>query len=131
MAQKRAVVAIVNYNDKVLLGKKRSDSSKFLAGKWHIPGENVEGNETDAEALIRGIREEAGIEIKIGQYLGDSLTPTSHKKARWYECFASSDVVVPGSDLEDLKWVSKREVIEICKERIPFWPKKAIDYFSD
>ena len=61
-----AVVAVVNYNGKVLLGKKIKNSPKALAGQWHIPGESVEDNESDEEALIRGIREEAGLEIEVG-----------------------------------------------------------------
>ncbi len=35
----RAVSAIVNYNGKILLAKKRPESEKVLAGKWHLPGE--------------------------------------------------------------------------------------------
>ena len=60
---KRAVVALVEHEGKILLGKKRQDSEGFFAGKWHIPGETMEDDETDEEALIRGMREEAGIEI--------------------------------------------------------------------
>jgi len=127
----RAVVAIVNYNGLVLIGKKRKDSHKFLAGEWHIPGENVEGDESDEEALIRGMREEASLDIRIGEYIASHKTPTSRKEARWYECFADTNEVKCGSDLEELKWVTKNEVLKTCSERAySLWPREIIEYFS-
>ena len=59
-----AVIAIVNYQDRVLIGKKKLDSPKVLRGEWHIPGEKIENSETDEEALLRGIKEEVGLEIR-------------------------------------------------------------------
>ena|SRR5271157_601738 len=102
-----AVVAIINYQDKILVGKKKSNSEKALAGQWHIPGETVIGNETDEEALKRGMKEETGLDIRVGKYLGSSVTPTNKSEARWYECFANTDKAIPGSDLERLVWIDK------------------------
>jgi ADP-ribose pyrophosphatase YjhB (NUDIX family) len=87
----RAVVAIINYGGKKFLGKKRSDSSKRLAGQWHFPGETVEGDETDEQALKRCGGEEIGLEITVGRYLGSHVTPTSHRAVKFYECFAYTD----------------------------------------
>ena len=130
MNERRALVAIVNFNGKILVGKKRKDSSKFLAGEWHIPGETSEANETDEEALIRGIREEAGLQIKVGNYLASHVTPTSKREARWYECFAQSNKLIIGSDLEDAKFVDRKEVLNICGKKVySFWPEKIIEYF--
>ncbi|MEK6915907.1 MAG: NUDIX hydrolase [Nanoarchaeota archaeon] len=127
---KHAVVAVVNYHDKILLGKKKQDSPKFLAGEWHIPGENVEDNESDQEALIRGIKEEAKLEITVGKYLGKHTTPTSQKEARWYECFASDSQVVCGSDLGDIKWVPRNEVLSHCGSKVTtLWPENIKKYF--
>jgi ADP-ribose pyrophosphatase YjhB (NUDIX family) len=125
-----AVVAIVNYKGKILLGKKRKDSSKFLAGEWHVPGETVENNESDQEALIRGIKEEASLEITVGRYLGSHITPTSQKEAKWYECFAETDKFTVGSDLEDAKWVKRKEVLDHCSQNaIQLWPEYLQNYF--
>lgn len=35
-----AVIAIINYQDKILIGKKKHNPNKLklLSGKWHIPG---------------------------------------------------------------------------------------------
>lgn len=74
---KRAVTGIVNYNNMVLIGKKDPNREGFLKGKWHIPGETIEGEESDESALIRGIKEEAGIEIIVGKFLASHKTPTN------------------------------------------------------
>jgi NADH pyrophosphatase NudC (nudix superfamily) len=131
MENGRAVIAVVHCNDKVLLGKKRSDIEHFFAGRWHVPSETVEEGESDEDALIRGIMEEAGIKVKVGKFIGSHLSPTN-KNVFWYECFADSDDVCAGSDLEDAKWVPKEKVMEICGERVQsFWSEEVVNYFSE
>ncbi len=127
----RAVAAVVNYEGKILLGKKRKDSPKVLAGEWHIPGETVEGNESDEEALLRGVLEEANLKIKVGRYLGSGISPTSQREVRWYECFSETEEIDPGSDLEDIKWVSRSEILNSCgPEEIERWPPEILEYFK-
>ena len=113
-----------------MLGKKRRDSYKVLAGHWHVPGETVEEGETDESALIRGVKEETGLDITVGRYIGCSITPTSHKQARWYECFATSDKAIPGSDLEEVRWVFRNSVLTECGQKSIEWPDDIKDYFS-
>ncbi len=131
MDKKRALVAVVNYKGKILIGKKRSDSPKFLAGKWHIPGETSEGNESDEEVLIRGVKEEVGIDIEVVRYLASHTTPTSKREARWYECHAKTGNITVGSDLENAMFVNPEDVLRICAERVySKWPKEIIEYFN-
>lgn len=126
-----AVVAVVNYEGRVMLGKKHSDSRKFLAGEWHVPGETVRDGESDEDALHRGVREEAGILIEVGRYIGEHTTPTG-RQARWYECFAHTDRVSVGEELEAIKWVPKESVLVACGERVnSFWSEEIKIYFHD
>ncbi len=125
-----AVIALINYNGKILIGKKKSKSPKFLAGEWHIPGETKKKGETDIYALTRGMEEETGLEIRIVRQLASHTTPTSKSKAVWYECFSDTDKVKPGSDIEELKWVEKDKVMEYCHKRYDLWPREIRDYLS-
>jgi len=89
-----------------------------------------EGDESDEAALIRGIREEAGIEVTIGRYLFSDITPTNKRELKWYECFAQTYNVIPGSDLEDIKWVPKGNVPEECGSRVTaLWSDEIRNYF--
>jgi len=126
---KKAVVALVNFNNKILVGKKREDTEGFLSGKWHIPGETLEDEEDDESALKRGIKEEAGIEIQVERYLGCHLT-SRHTKVRWYECIPKTNDIKAGSDLSEVKWIAREEVLNMCAdEAVSLWPKEIKEYF--
>jgi len=126
-----AVVGIINNEGKILIGKKRSDSTKFLSGKWHIPGGSVEEGERYEEALIREIREETGLEISVGRYIGSHKTPTSRREARCYECFYVSGELRAGDDLEEGIWVPRNQVLTSCDiEATQLWSKEVRDYFN-
>jgi NADH pyrophosphatase NudC (nudix superfamily) len=130
MSRPRAVIAIINYDRKVLIGKKKEDSSKFFGGKWHIPGETVEVGESDADALMRGMIEEASLEIRVGKYLASHVSPTG-KDVVWYECFSDNDVVSAGSDIVELKWVRKADVpYQVDGGVVELWDPKIREYFS-
>ena len=125
-----AAIAIINYKGKILIGRKKSDSEKVLAGEWHLPGETLEARETYEQALIRGMKAETGLDIRVGKYIASHITPTSKSEVRWYECFTDTDKATPGEDLSELRWVSKLDVLQECHHRVDLWPQKVIEYFN-
>ena len=58
------VKAIVIYHQKILILKRVRPSSDGL-GYWELPGGGLEYGETPHEALIRELKEETGLDIKI------------------------------------------------------------------
>jgi len=139
---KEGVVAIIqyqgeneNYKGKILIGKKRSDSPKFFAGMWHIPGETKNEDEDDSSALIRGAKEEVSLNIIPGKFLGSSISFPNSYHLNWYECLTKDHVLdyTGGySDLEDAKWVDRKKVLEECNSKITcFWPEWVSQYFQD
>lgn len=132
---KKGVVAVINYNGKILIGKKRSDSSKKFAGMWHIPGEGLNLNESVKSGLLRLMREElcssnSRIKTTLGKCLGKSYSP-SGRVLTWYECFVDKDNFEAGSDLEEIKWVDKNKVLQECNSKaIKYWPKGIKNYFN-
>ncbi len=55
--------ALINDNDEVLLAQR--PKGKRLPGKWEFPGGKVEKDESPESALVRELREELGIHVKI------------------------------------------------------------------
>jgi A/G-specific adenine glycosylase len=60
--------AVVWRNGKVLLAKRPSKG--LLGGMWEFPGGKMEKDETFQECLMREIREELGVEIRVGELFG-------------------------------------------------------------
>ena len=50
------------------------------AGLWSLPGGRIEPGETDAEALVREIREETGLMIEAGQLIGTVRRPNPGRR---------------------------------------------------
>ena len=136
---RKAVAIIVNWEEKILVAKKNNDTGGFLAGKWHIPGETLKEGESDIDALIRGLKEEAGIkkaDIRLIRYLGCGKSPRG-TKVNWYICvprLLAKIKIRAGSDVSEVKWMPRKEIktiLEICTpEGVACWPKEVHKYFS-
>lgn len=62
------VAAVFKDNQNKIYCAKRKDSGE-LALKWEFPGGKIEANESHQEALIREIKEELSVDIKVIDYI--------------------------------------------------------------
>ncbi len=67
------VVCALILDDSKVLAVRRS-AQMPLAGFWEFPGGKVEAGESHEESLVREIREELYLEIKVGE----GLSPSDH-----------------------------------------------------
>jgi ADP-ribose pyrophosphatase YjhB (NUDIX family) len=63
---KVAVVAVIPWQDRVLLIKRRFGHAK---GRWALPGGFMDAGEMPRDALIREVREEVGLAVSPGDLL--------------------------------------------------------------
>ncbi len=83
------------------------------AGLWSLPGGRIEPGETDAEALVREMREETGLAIEAGQLIGTVRRPTQDGGVldiRDYAATVTGGTLRAGDDAADARWVAASEL---------------------
>ena len=106
----KKVTAAILIKDGLFLIAKRKKEDK-LANKWEFPGGKIEKGETAEECLKREIKEELQINVKIGDFFGESLYyyPQGAIQLLAYWAYWESG----GIELmvhDEYKWVSIKEL---------------------
>ena len=103
------VVAGVIYKDNKFLIAQRN-LKKDQGGLWEFPGGKVERNESYKSALIREIKEELNANIKVNEYLGESIHhyPEKDIKLIFYKANLLSEQVEL-LEHENCQWITKEE----------------------
>lgn len=115
MKQNVAMKAFVIYNGKVLLLRESSEYESPNKGKYDVPGGRVKVGERFDQGLIREIKEETGLEIKLND-------PFSVREWRpiiggiehqiigtFIKCFVDSDEVILSKDHDRHEWINPED----------------------
>lgn len=107
------VGAIAVHNDRILLIQRGRGSG---IGLWSVPGGRVEAGETLAEAVVRELREETGLEGICGELLGiaERISAAYHYVILDYrvELLDPRQHPVAGDDAANVAWLALGELIE-------------------
>jgi 8-oxo-dGTP diphosphatase len=102
------VVAGALIADGTLLVAQR-DRPPELAGLWELPGGKVAPGESDAAGLARELREELGVEVTVGERLGDDVALNQAMTLRAYRVTLTGGALRP-NDHRELRWVRVDEL---------------------
>ena len=109
------VGVVVWHDDRVLLIRRNQPPRQ---GHWSLPGGAQQLGETVAEAARREVREEAGLEVELGEIIAtiDSIEHDGDRRVRYHYTLidfvaeAASPVLRPGSDAADARWFEVAEI---------------------
>lgn len=107
-------VGVVVWHGSQVLLVKRAKAPR--AGQWSLPGGAQHLGETLAEAAKRELREEAGIEIELGDIIAtlDLIDRDDAGRVRYHYTLVdftaetSSADLLPGDDAADAKWFDRQ-----------------------
>ena len=95
------VVAAVIVRDGAVLACRRA-RHKDAAGRWEFPGGKVEPGEAPEDALRRELREELGVEVRVGALL--DRTATGRVELACYAATLVGAAPTASTDHDELQW---------------------------
>jgi 8-oxo-dGTP diphosphatase len=106
--------AIIVKDGTALIVKRANDPYK---GEWSIPGGRVELGETLVEAVQREVREETGLEVRVGDVI-EVFEHVARENGRIryhfvivdYLCTWVGGALCAGDDADDVAWVTGDEL---------------------
>lgn len=112
------VHALIRKNGKILL-LHRAPNKAYMPGRWDIPGGSMESGERAETALVREIREETGLNAKVGDilyaYTNMDELPQRQTVQIIYEAtideeVKESDVKLISDEHDEYKWAAAEDV---------------------
>lgn len=107
------VSALVADHDRLLLVRRGRGPAQ---GEWALPGGKVEHGETLAEAVLRELREETGLDGVCGPWVGwsERIEGDDHHVVLAFEVTVlEPGALVAGDDAAEAAWVPLGEVTEL------------------
>ena len=110
--RKKVTAAVIFKNGKILVAQRGAKDK--LANKWEFPGGKVEDNETPQVCLKREIKEELGLEIKVGEFLCSSFFDYDHISIELmaYSCEATTGEAT-NKEHQQLLWLDPQDLIKL------------------
>ena len=106
-----------------------------LVGKWAVPGGRVEWGETLEDAAVREVREETGLDVRLGpvvwagEYIGPGDPPSWHFTLVDFVGHPIGGELSAGDDARDARWVTVDEARELpLADSMPVLFERLADY---
>lgn len=98
-------------------------------GRWTIPGGKVEQGESLAQAVVREVREETGLDVEVHEELWSLTKPVDDERDYEIHDFRASVVggeLTPGDDAPDARWFEPHELASVpLTQDLSAWLQRA------
>ncbi|MFQ5746824.1 MAG: A/G-specific adenine glycosylase [Gemmatimonadota bacterium] len=109
LPHREVAVAVVSRDRRILIARRPEDG--LLGGLWEFPGGKLEPEETPEEAAAREVREEVGLDVRIGSPIGRVEHAFSHFRITLHAFWASCvDGSAEPAGARDCRWVLTSEL---------------------
>ena len=106
---RHVTAAVLVKEGTVLLARRKPGGS--LGGKWEFPGGKLEAGETPEQGLERELREELGIDVLVGGYVGSvdfKNGPHEYRLLGFVVTPLSGQIIL--HEHEEIKWIPVGEL---------------------
>ena len=122
MENKFAVVVkgLINYDGKILIIQ-RSVDDEIGANIWECAGGKVDFGEDLENALIREVKEEVGLSIRVDKLLyAVTFKTNEHRQAviLTYSCIANDYIVTLSDEHKNYLWADKKQMMSLLSNPI-------------
>lgn len=110
--QRDAIVAVLRRGDRLLVIERGPEARR--SGYWAPLSGKVEPGESQAEALVREVREEVGLTVSPLAKVWESETDDRRFRLHWWTAdVAQGEIVMQPGEVSDARWVTVGEFLEL------------------
>ena len=112
-----ATKAVILYKKKALIVQ-RADN-QYAGRHWEFAGGGLEFGETLHDGLLREVKEETGLDVRVDKllYVGEwMVSPKTQIIALTYLCHADTDKVILSDEHKAFLWVTLEQMTETVDE---------------
>ncbi|MFF3821356.1 NUDIX domain-containing protein [Streptomyces bluensis] len=112
--QRDAIVAVLRRGDRVLVIERGPQARR--SGYWAPLSGKVEPGESQAEALVREVREEVGLKVSPLAKVWESETDDRQFRLHWWTADveeAEKEVVMQPGEVSDARWATVEEFLAL------------------
>lgn len=108
------VLGLVHKKDKILMIRRKEKDPEVEGLVWAFPGGTIKENELKEEALVREIKEETGVDIKVKNLIFARMYPEKDILLLYYDCKPRNEDLETSEphEIAELGWVTGSEALK-------------------
>jgi 8-oxo-dGTP diphosphatase len=107
-AVKQAVMAVIRRGERLLAIRRGPDAP--YAGYWSVPSGRIEPGETQADAVVREVAEEVGLEVTALAKVWECRSDDGAYQLHWWTARAHAfELTLDAREISEARWITRAE----------------------